>query len=284
MRFRVLCILISSAYLCDAQTKYYNYSGTLLIKNSPPISFTLELNEKNGDVSGYSITNQNEIDETKSEVQGLYFQKEKTFQLQETQILSTKSESPINSFCYIRMNLQIKKTFNKKRLEGSFIGNFLDSIKCAEGKIILMEKSYIDKKIKKIQKKIAKYKKRELENKQDATHIIKTKIIKDGDDFNINWISKFLILKVWDSNQEDGDKINLTINGSLILKDYETKNRPKKIKYKLLKGGNTIKIKATSSGSSPPNTSRIELLDKNTKYPILIQLDINKSAIIKINK
>ena len=107
---------------------------------------------------------------------------------------------------------------------------------------------------------------------------------KAASDFNINWISKFLILKIWDSNQEDGDKINLTVNGSLILKDYETKNRPKKIKYKLLKGNNIIKIKATSSGSSPPNTSRIELIDKNKKYPILIQLDINKSAIIKINK
>tara|TARA_B100000767_G_C19681083_1_gene499608 strand:+ start:200 stop:1054 length:855 start_codon:yes stop_codon:yes gene_type:complete len=284
MRFRALFILILSAYICNAQTKYYNYSGTLLIKNSPPIGFTLELREKNGNVSGYSITNQNTIDETKSEVQGLYFQKNKTFQLQETQILKTKSESPINSFCYIRMNLQIKKTFNKKRLEGSFTGNFLDSIKCAEGKIILMEKSFIDKKIKRIQKKIEKYKEKEFENKQDTNHIIKTQIIKDGDDFNINWISKFLILKIWDSNQEDGDKINLTINGSLILKDYETKNRPKKIKYKLLKGNNIIKIKATSSGSSPPNTSRIELIDKNKKYPILIQLDINKSAIIKINK
>ena len=284
MKFRVLFILIVSFHICDAQTKYYNYSGTLLIKNSPPIGFTLELSEKNGNVSGYSITNQNTVDETKSEVQGIYFKKDKTFQLHETQILITKSESPINSFCYIRMNLQIKKTLNKKRLEGNFIGNFLDSIKCAEGKIILMEKSYIDKKIKRIQKKIAKYKEREIEKKQDTTYIKKTQIIKEGDDLNINWISKFLTLKVWDSNQEDGDKINLTINGSLILNDYETKNRPKKIKYKLLKGSNIIKIKATSSGLSPPNTSRIELIDKNKKYPILIQLDINKSAIIKINK
>ncbi|MDA9325488.1 hypothetical protein N9Q36_02090, partial [Flavobacteriales bacterium] len=108
-----------SFHICDAQTKYYNYSGTLLIKNSPPIGFTLELSEKNGNVSGYSITNQNTVDETKSEVQGIYFKKDKTFQLHETQILITKSESPINSFCYIRMNLQIKKTLNKKRLEGS---------------------------------------------------------------------------------------------------------------------------------------------------------------------
>ena len=181
----------------------------------------MELTEKDGNVFGYSITNQNTEDETKSEVQGLYFKKDKTFQLQETQIITTKSEAPLNSFCYIRMNLVLKRMLNQKRLEGNFTGNFLDSSKCAEGKIMLIKKSYIDRKIKKIEKKIEKYKEQEIVNNEDTSSIVKTQIIKDGDDFKINWVSKFLILKVWDSNQEDGDKINLSVNGNLILDNYE---------------------------------------------------------------
>ena len=47
---------------------------------------------------------------------------------------------------------------------------------------------------------------------------------------------------------------------------------------------NKIIIEATSLGKSPPNTSRIELIDKNKKYPILTQLDLNKSITIYIEK
>ena len=54
-----------------------------------------------------------------------------------------------------------------------------------------------------------------------------------------------------------------------ILDDFETTNKRKKIKYKLAEGENIIEIKATNSGSSPPNTSRIELVDNKTKYPII---------------
>ena len=254
------------------------------MKNRAPISFALELYEKDGNVSGYSITNKNTVDETKSEVQGIYFKKDRKFQIQETQIITTKSEAPINSFCYIRMNLQLKSMLNQKRLEGNFTGNFLDSSLCAEGKIILIEKSIIERKIKKIKKKIKKTENKEFAKKNDSSRIIQTQIIKDGDNINLSWKSKFLILKVWDSNQEDGDKINLKINNNVILDNFETKNKPKKIKYRLVKGENIINIQAISTGSSPPNTSRIELIDKNKKYPILTQLEIDKSAIIKITK
>ena len=68
----------------------------------------------------------------------------------------------------------------------------------------------------------------------------------------------------------------------VILNDYETENKFKKIKYKLLKGQNKLTIKATSLGNSPPNTSRIELIDKKKKYPLLTQLELNKSVIINI--
>ena len=74
------------------------------------------------------------------------------------------------------------------------------------------------------------------------------------------------------------------INNKIILNDFETKNKRKKIKLKLKKGENIIEIKATNLGSSPPNTSRIELVDKKIKYPIMTQLKLGESAIIKITK
>ena len=276
MKFRIFLSIIIISQITNAQINTHKYLGTIILENNKPMSFSLDLIEKNGIVSGYSLTNLGTKDETKSEIQGVYFKEDKSFQLQETQIIYTKSEAPINSFCYIRMNLKQKNRFTKKLLEGNFTGNFLDSSECAKGKILLAEKSIIEKKIKKIEKKI--------EKKLEKEEIIETKILKDGDNLNINWKAKYLTIKIWDSNQEDGDKINLEINSDVILDNYETKNKAKKIKYKLNKGKNKIIIEATSLGKSPPNTSRIELIDKNKKYPILTQLDLNKSITIYIEK
>jgi hypothetical protein len=241
----------------------------------------MELQEENGIVNGYSITNINTPDETKSEISGLYFKNDKSFQLQETQILSTQSEAALNTFCYINMTLSFKGKFGSKRLEGTFTGNFLDSTECASGKILLMERTKLEKKIEKIKKKIEK----QIERKKiDTTQILQTQILKDGDDFTVNWESNKLKLYIWDANKEDGDKIQLTINGNIILDDFETKTKRKKIKQKLLKGENIIEIKATNLGASPPNTSRIELVDSHIKYPIITQLKLGKSVIIKVVK
>ena len=280
MRFNAILFLLLSVNLGFSQNTF-SYLGTLILSNNTPISFSLELQEDNGIVNGYSITNINTPDETKSEISGLYFKKDKSFQLQETQILQTKSEAALNTFCYINMNLSLKGKFGSKRVQGTFKGNFLDSTECASGKVILMERTKLEKKIEKIKKKVEK---KYNEKYQDTSLVKRTEILKDGDDFTINWEGNKLRLFIWDANMEDGDKITLSINGNIILDDFETTNKRKKIKYKLAEGENIIEIKATNLGSSPPNTSRIELVDNKTKYPIITQLELGKTAIIKIIK
>ena len=281
MRYNLTFILLFFTFLLNAQIKTFSYLGTLILSNNTPISFQLELEEQNGIVNGYSITNINTPDKTKSEISGLYFKSDNSFQLQETQILQTSSEVPLNTFCYLNLNLAFKGKFGSKRLEGTFIGNFLDSTQCASGKIILMEEKKLIKKIEKVKKKIDKKANKTL---AETNQIQQTKILKDGDNFTVKWESNKVKLYIWDANQEDGDKITLKINGDIILHDFETKNKRKKLKYQLEDGENIIEITSTNLGASPPNTSRIELVDSKTKYPIITQLELGKSAIIKIVK
>ena len=281
MRYNLTFILLFFTFLLNAQIKTFSYLGTLILSNNTPISFQLELEEQNGIVNGYSITNINTPDKTKSEISGLYFKSDNSFQLQETQILQTSSEVPLKTFCYLNLNLAFKGKFGSKRLEGTFIGNFLDSTQCASGKIILMEEKKLIKKIEKVKKKIDKKANKTL---AETNQMQQTKILKDGDNFTVKWESNKVKLYIWDANQEDGDKITLKINGDIILHDFETKNKRKKLKYQLEDGENIIEITSTNLGASPPNTSRIELVDSKTKYPIITQLELGKSAIIKIVK
>lgn len=276
MKFKILFLFLLLTQLIYGQTNNYKFIGTIISEKFPPISFKLEFNEKDGLVNGYSITNINSKDQTKSTVQGIYLKKSKIFQINETQMISTSSESPINSFCYLNMTLELKKKLNKKLLTGTFIGNFLDSSSCAKGKIIMMEEEVLNKKIQKIKEKnIPKF---------DTNKTVLPKRLTDENNFEIKWESKFLNLYVWDGSNEDGDEINLLINNEIILSNYLTKNKPKKIKYKLRKGKNILKIKATSVGTFPPNTARFELIDNKIKYPIITELKLNKTAEIIILK
>ena len=277
MKNILLFLLLLMGFSINAQESQFNYLGTLLLPNGTAISFSIHFNEENGVVNGYSLTNIGTPDETKSDISGMYFKKDKSFQLQETQILSTRSEADLSTFCFIHANLSFKGGLGNKRLEGGFVGLFANNDTCASGKILLMEKEKLEKEIKKVKKRIEKF-----EEKRGT--ILQTKQLKDGDDFMLNWESDKLTLYLWDANEEDGDKIQLIINGQIILNKYETKRKRKKIKYKLKEGNNIIEIKAVNLGTSPPNTSRIELIDRKTKYPVIMQLTLDKSVIITIMK
>ena len=43
-----------------------------------------------------------------------------------------------------------------------------------------------------------------------------------------------------------------------------------------------IELIAENEGKAPYNTTRIELIDKNTKHAILSQLEVGKKVIFKI--
>ena len=98
MNYKILFFSFLIINGINAQVKKYSFLGTIMMENQMPIGFSIDLIEENGIVNGYSITNHNNENETKSEIQGLYFQEDKSFQLQETQIIYTKSEATLNSF------------------------------------------------------------------------------------------------------------------------------------------------------------------------------------------
>ena len=275
-------LIISILYTsCLFSQKTEKYSGIITLENGTPIMFEMEFTQDKGIVNGFSITGKGTPDETKSDVSGIFNKNTKTYKLKETQVLSTNSEADLNTFCYINMEITELGKLSLKRYEGNFTGYFTNGDKCASGKIILMEKEKLEKKVEKIKKKVEK-KIEKKKKKEEEINVMSTKVLKDGDDMLIKCYSDKITIYIWDANQEDGDKISLVVNDKYLLKDFTTKRKRKKIKYKLKKGENIIEITAENLGSTPPNTSRIEIVDSKTKYPIITQLELNKTAIIKI--
>ncbi len=276
-----LIFIISSTLLLSQKTE--KYSGIITLENGTPLMFEMEFIQDKGIVNGFSITGKGTPDETKSDISGIFNKNTKTYKLKETQVLSTNSEADLNTFCYINMEITELGKLSLKRYEGNFTGYFTNGNKCASGRIILMEKEKLEKKVEKIKKKVEK-KIEKKKKKEEKINVMSTKVLKDGDDMLIKCYSDKITIYIWDANQEDGDKISLVVNDKYLLKDFTTKRKRKKIKYKLKEGENIIEIKAISLGTSPPNTSRIELVDSKTKYPVITQLTLDKSAIISIMK
>jgi len=274
----IISILYASSVVSQ---KTEQYSGIITLENGTPLMFEMEFIQDKGMVNGFSITGKGTPDETKSDLSGIFNKNTKTYKLKETQVLSTNSEADLNTFCYINMEITEKGKLSLKRYEGKFTGYFTNGDTCASGNIILMEKEKLEKKVEKIKKKVEKKIEKQ---KKEEINVLSTKILKDGDDMLINCYSDKITIYIWDANQEDGDKISLIANGKYLLENYTTKRKRKKIKYKLKKGENIIEITAKNLGSNPPNTSRIEIVDSKTKYPIITQLELNKTAVIKIMK
>ena len=154
-----LIIMLSSSFLFSQKTE--NYSGVIMLDKGNAITFEMEFIENKGIVNGFSITGKGTPDETKSDISGTFNQNTKTYKLKETQVLSTTSEANLNTFCYINMEITEKGKLSLKRFEGDFTGYFTNGDKCATGKIVLIEKEKLEKKVEKVKKKIEKIKKKE---------------------------------------------------------------------------------------------------------------------------
>ena len=272
----ILLILLSKISFCQ---NTYKYIGSLILENKQMISYSLEIVENKGTINGFSLTNIGSKDETKTEISGLYFKSEKEFQLNETKIIYTNSKIDLESFCYVNMNLKLKGRNKKKYLEGSFKGYFSNGKECAKGKVILIEEEKVKKISEKILKKIEKNKKKA---KIKEENIFATQKLQNQDTIKIDWKSDSIIINLWDADQEDGDRVNLILNDIIVLNNFFTKKNKKEIKLKLQKGKNTLNFYAINEGEYPPNTSRIELIDNQIVYPLIVQLQKNNTITIEL--
>jgi len=154
---KVFILLIFINFYSVAQTvENYDFIGTLILENNALITYRIQFNINNSKISGYSYTDINGNDETKSELKGTYNEKDKIISLEEFNILYTKSKEIEDIFCFINVDAKIKLKNNKQSIQGSFLGLYNNKDTCATGEILLISLKDAFKEIDKISKKISK--------------------------------------------------------------------------------------------------------------------------------
>ena len=247
--------------------KTTKYDG-IIYYDDTTLKYHLELEINNSKITGFSITDKGNVNETKNRIKGTYDKENKTLNIQELSIVQTKSTESKSNFCYLNLVLE---EIGENALMGSFTGYFTNDSICANGYVNLIQ----SKKLKKVEK-ILKKKKKNITKKEKI-------VLRKNDNISISCYKRDIIVQVWDSKKEDGDKISLTINNKIVLENYEVTNKKKIIKLQLKKGLNNIKITATSTGKKDPNTIGLEIKTSKYIHPFITKLKLNESVDIKIN-
>ena len=284
----LIFILISISSSAQKKSEYF---GTLKLNGDDNlvITYRIVFFEKKGKVEGYSITDIGGENETKNNIIGSYNSKTNDFSFKEAGILYTKSTISQDSFCFVNFTGKVNLSTPNGKLEGIFKGMFKNKTKCIDGTVKLISISKIEKKIKFMNKKVQNSKFVDKESKEKIKSVsildsLKVNSLKKNQNLNIFVDSKEISLEIWDEKIEDGDKIDLFVNGKRLLDNYEVLKKKKIFSVKLDNETNVFRIEATSEGDKDLNTAMIHLIDNGRVFEMTTNLKKGEKTSITILK
>lgn len=293
--FYLIIYFITFLSINAQKTKQFDYEllGAIVLDENQLISYKIQFNvEANNFIQGYSLTDLDGENETKSYIRGYYDEKTNNIKFKENDILYTKSKFLPEEFCFVSFKGKFKGDSKKKLLDGKFVGIYDDKDTCATGKIKLVGTKFVEKKVKKIYKKVKKVNKIK---KIDSAVITKLKPenflkkfsetkIKSGEKVSVFVYSSKIKVDIWDYGIEDGDIITILQNDIPVIENYKVTRRKKKIVLNLKNKENLFKIITVDSGKLKTNTTKLKLYDFRREYEVIANLEEGKAAMINIVK
>lgn len=278
---------VFGAFSQKAEKFDYEFLGVLMLNRTQLYSYKLEFNINKDSIRGYSYTDIEGDNETKSYVFGTFDENTNELVFEEKDVLYTKSDVLTDEFCFIKSRGKLKLNSEKKIFDSEFEGVYPDGEVCASGKIKIVGTKFVQKKLKKIYKKVKKKKKidsivkEKLRPDKILTKFGKTNLNED-ETITIFLNKNQAKFEIWDYGKEDGDIVDVYINGKKVLANLKLKTEKKHLLINLKKGSNSIEVKTINSGKIKTNTAKIKIYEANRFYEFLSNINKGKSAKINI--
>ena len=264
-KFTLIILLLCAV---SANGQEFEYLGLLKLPDSSLIPYKLDFKESEGKIYGFSYTDLNGEHETKSRIVGRYDDRKNNLEFREVELIYTKSNMAETTFCNVYFDGSMRRLNGKSKIEGTFKGYYDDLTNCINGELYMSAAQKIQKRNKKFQRKIDRTDRvpdsiKEKINLDKMFNRYAKNDLKGGEQLNILWKEDYLKLIIWDDGEVDGDQIDLTINGNRILNAYSPVSKKKEMVLTLKDSVNTISLKAINLGTKPPNTAKIQLVNKD---------------------
>jgi len=289
VKYLSLFILFLACSNASAQSDSYEYLGVLKLNDSSFIQYKLALEENDGVLQGYSIADSGGKHETKSNIRGTYDDKANELSFKEYNIVYTKSPITELDFCLVHFTGRMRKLDIDKGFSGDFTSAYQDGVPCLKGEIIMSSALQVQDRIASLDKKIQKSRKitDDVKKKVSVKRTIDTltmSVVKKGENLNVFARSKKIIVSIYDSGKVDNDRINLYLDGELILEDYAIEKDKREIPIEITKDFTVIKVVALNEGTSSPNTVKVEILDGMDLITTRTSLKEGESAALTLVK
>jgi len=286
IKILVLFTLIKLSVFSQTNQEY-DFIGALMLKNKSLITYRIQFKIENDVLNGFSYTDMQGKNETKSKITGVYNEKKKIISIKESDIIYTKSKELSDIFCFVNIEGKLKLKKNKNTIEGPFTGIYNNKDTCATGEVVLISLKDAFIKFEKLTNKAGKIKKLDSVTKAKLNpdkfiSKFNPNILKKDEVLSVFWKSNKFIIEIWDNGKEDGDLISLTHNKKTIFRKYEVKKEKRRIELDLIEGENIIEILANNDGKIAPNTAKVILIDGDTEHLISTHLEAGKSSKINI--
>jgi hypothetical protein len=91
-----------------------------------------------------------------------------------------------------------------------------------------------------------------------------------------------VLIKVWDRQTVDGDRISLNLNGEWILENYTLKKEKLELKVNLKEGLNIFVLHALNLGKIRPNTAAFTVDDGEKEHKVVLESNMKESGTLRI--
>lgn len=280
--FCSICLLMTSIVYSQKSIPY-ELVGTIKLIDNSIISYKLSFSEfEDGSIKGKSITDFAGEHRTESALVGHIDRDKNTITFSEKSNLLTKSNVASEDFCFVHVyNAKMKIKREQSIIQGHFYSRYADGSKCIEGDIYLVGDQMFLEKMKDLSKKKLLPKKqkkiiKDLTAKSEEG--MSRTVLTEGQTLTVRALNDDIMIRLWDDEHIDGDRISVYRDEKLILDNYAVKKAQKQLLIPIIKDTTEIRIIATNEGRIPPNSAKFAIVNSNINVPITIRLNEGKEA------
>lgn len=287
----IFCFFIFYSNNFFAQSKNFEFLGTILGENNLVYTYKLVFKSNQGKLSGYSICDIGGVNETKAYIEGTLNESTGQLSFKEKDLAYTKYSKEASNMCYVNAKGKLNAKKGKTEIIASYTGEFKNTKKyCDKGKLMLFSVKDVYSQLIQLSKVLDTKKNKDtamtalFESVNSLNNVDNIQEISNKGLLKYNFKSSNISLEIWDDGVEDNDLISIFVNDSLVQSNFRITKKKQIINLQLKPNAfNSLRIKAENEGEFTPNTLKVILNDEKIKNLVLSRLSKDESFYISIH-
>lgn len=262
-------------------------TGAIVLDRTEVMSYSIIYQTgSNNTLTGYSVSDRNGSEETKARISGTYNPKTKVLEFEEHFIESTRSKTPVEEFCLMKVTGAFEKKAGQSVYTGKFTSKSSDPLViCAKGTILMMTEEKIEQLSSKAAKALEKLPLPDSVRNKDidtAAWVRNVVEVTPGSVKTLKLHNDQIQIDLVDDRFQDGDKITILKNNERIVSGLEITNKVKSFRFNIGKDENEVTYTFIAEDEGSIALTTLKAFFRNGHEHTLIMAGMNKGQSVKV--